>query len=307
MSTQGRNVETVTLDVVEARLAETLAAAAALGVRWKGSRFDSYLDIIQRRPRHWRRVDLDDQAVRNATRLEWEASSQAQQLIDASQVWPRLDQTALADKLRKVFQGPALPPDKGEDDAPRNYLLELTTAGLLGATAGFEVELSRHAEDLRVVLPNLGTFLVECKRPSGPASFRKNLTKLRRQLRGRLEKSEKGLFGFGVVALDRLVGVHTEFLGVRDRTHLIEVLDNVTRRYLRAVERYARNPMTNLGPRVALFGLVFSGSMLLRDEELVCSVSQMGTFFPGNEKNPLGQRVARALSGHVENARRSMK
>ncbi len=83
------------------RLEETLEAIAALGVSWRHTRFDHYLNVIRRLGE----LDKPTLLARPSKRLEWEALLQAIQLSEAAALFPSVPPEILAPKLETIMSG----------------------------------------------------------------------------------------------------------------------------------------------------------------------------------------------------------
>lgn len=190
-------------------LADTLSAMESFGVRWHGTRFHQYLKTLETESkREPRRVILSgEKETPNPEYISnlWEAASQSRQLAHTRKIWNTLDATLLGKKLAIVVKGRTLQPRGSEPDVSRNTLLELVTAWLLHDT-GFTVGLTDNGADVTASICGTGfsPFAVECKRPSGKKTIRKNFIALRKQLARRYAG---GLFehGIPVIGIDRVL------------------------------------------------------------------------------------------------------
>jgi len=171
-----------------------LRRVTALGPSWQGTRFESYLAIIDELIELEGRRRTDPDAYRafrddlHKQEVLFEGGSQLFQLELAATVWDRLDQNVLADKLEKILAGPVLPePATLGSDQPRDLLVELLAAAMM-ADCGFTPTISQNDEDLRASSPGRPDVFVECKRPASENSLPGALKKLRSQAWSRKEK-----------------------------------------------------------------------------------------------------------------------
>jgi len=178
-----------------------LDQVAALGVAWRDTRFEHYLQIIADHAILTREQILE----RPGTTLAAEALRQADQLTEASLLFPTLEKELLIEKLRAVVAGNDLHLAPDTDDRPRNTLFELMVGRILHEH-GFAVQLTKNQEDLVATHPALGQRVsIECKRPaycSTPEQVEKRLLKNLVGLRDQLKRRDRRNLRMGVVAMD---------------------------------------------------------------------------------------------------------
>lgn len=139
----------------------TLDHLASLGVSWKGTRFESYRELLRAAKARSYPRQIEWHAKKTELVAELEAIGQTIQLGCAVALRDHVDRRILADRLRHVLSGR---PEPTEDDKPRNTLLELAT-GFMLFHGGAQVELTTAREDLILRLPDAAPVPVECKRP----------------------------------------------------------------------------------------------------------------------------------------------
>jgi hypothetical protein len=251
---------------------ETLDRARELGVEWRGSRFDSYLAIIDELCQLEERRKTDPEAFvefhREIGRQEllFEGASQMIQLRLASKVWGRLERAVLSAKLKKIVGGPLMPvrgADQGEvTDEPRDTLVELLAAAIM-AEHGFEPGLTRVDEDLRLVLAGRPLIIAECKRPMGRETLPTALGSLRTQFWRR--KNQGATLCMPFVAAERI----EPFASLLTQAESAEELDLEVQRRIRAVIDEIRNicatvPGRSLGTLSPVGVVTFSGAVWVR-------------------------------------------
>ena len=158
-----------------------LSRVEAMGVPWRGSRFETYRAEVaaHKAPnRAFIEAYRKDEAKQ---RTSFEASAQILQLLLSETVWERLDPARLKAALRVIMEGPAI--DRGSDDRPRNTLAELVAAAHFADR--FDVSLTADAEDVRLEHEVIGQGAVESKRPKALKNMLPNLNEIGRQLRDR--------------------------------------------------------------------------------------------------------------------------
>jgi hypothetical protein len=238
--------------------------------------------------------------VPDKLKLFFDAASQGQQLADAALVWPTIDPTVAARKLKIILGGEALPPkDPAVEDGPRNTLFEFATARAL-QVKGFNVSLSAQEEDVIAAYDGLGTFAVECKSPTSPRSLPNNVKKVRRQLRERCLTGDR--LGFAVLGIERLLGLG----GTTPNTPTLAGLESAVSRTLRAEVQRVRSAERETGklffPTTPLCGVLLTTVVFTEDRGGIFTVSQMGLFLTGPGDAPLSKRVYDALSQTIVTA-----
>lgn len=262
-------------NLVEARKAwvDVLDRFQSFDLDWRGSRFETYLGIIDHLVELAERRKTDPDAYRefreNLGRQEllFEGASQMLQLEVASKVWDRLDRRILARKLTKVREGGPIPRARshGEDaaDEPRDTLVELQAAALM-AECGFEPALTANDEDLRLLLAGHPDVLAECKRPVGMDTLPTTLSKVRRQFWKR--QGQGASLCIPVLAVER---VH-RFAGALRRADTSESVDaEVLRRMEVTIEEIkkicAEVPKHGLGTLAPIGVVTFAGAVLVKE------------------------------------------
>lgn len=178
-----------------------LDQVAALGIVWRDTRFEHYLQVI------WDHAILTREQIleRPGTALVAEAVRQADQLTEASRLFPLLEKKLLIEKLHTIVAGDDLHLDPDTDDRPRNTLFELMVGRIL-AEHGFAVNLTKNQEDLVATHPALDRRIsIECKRPaycSTPEQVERRLLKNLVALRDQLKRRDRRNVRMGVVAMD---------------------------------------------------------------------------------------------------------
>lgn len=179
-----------------------LGRLESLGVAWKGTRFETYLRLLEDAVSRTYPRRIDWKNGRAEFLAELEAIGQTAQLACALQLRERVERDLLVERLRFVVSGRPIPTEV--DDKPRNTLLELT-AGYLLFHGGAGVELTTAREDLVIHLPGVPPIPAECKRPLGPWTVERNVKGARRQLEATRNRYPAG--GLVVFGLDRVAGV----------------------------------------------------------------------------------------------------
>jgi hypothetical protein len=226
----------------------------SLGVSWKGTRFQSYFDLLGAAASrsYPRRIEWHEKKSELVAELE--AIGQTIQLGCATALREHVDRPILVERLRHVMSGR---PEPTDDDKPRNTLLELAT-GFMLFHGGATVELTTAREDLVLRLPDVPPVPVECKRPLTGDSVERNVKKVRRQLESLRDRYPNG--GLAVFGLDRVAGMSGD-LGNADtpadlREAVRDVLDGGARNVARLggpkLERAA------LGVMTVLVGAIYS-------------------------------------------------
>lgn len=251
-------------DEIARSVREALEAVAALGIRWRGTRFDHYLRVVEEEAALTRAELL----AKPATTMTWEALRQADQLSEAADLFPHVSEEVLVEKLAIVFSGPDLHVDPERDDGPRNALFELMVGRIMWGY-GFRVELTRDAEDLILnhdAMPS--RISVECKRPAYCASVEeierrmvRNLQALRRQLMRR----DRGNVRMAVVAMDGLYRMRDHIAGGRDHETIKQSVRNALTEAVDGIRRINRERRLNLESGIDLGAVVLLG--LGQDDE----------------------------------------
>jgi hypothetical protein len=189
------------------RTREILAQIKAMGLDWKSpgsDRFVRYLEVLEliTNPPPGLFDTVNDKTD-DTRKLIMIGANQVLQLQLAAETFPHLDPDLLKRNLKKILAGPALP--QGNDDEPRDTLLEMVAAAN-ALDYGFKPSLTAVDEDVRLDHPTLGQGAIECKRPRGWKTLKKNLTKIGDQLRERETTGSK--YGIAVIGADRLLEVH---------------------------------------------------------------------------------------------------
>lgn len=281
------------------RLESVLDEVLQYGVRWRGTRFDAYLEVLREAasftypcPFPWR----DD---REKMRLFFEATSQIQQLVDAMRVLREAPSEVAKEKLEKALRGTLMPPtESDESDLPRNTLCEIATAVAL-KNKGFLVSLTTQDEDVRATYPGLVLpFVVECKRPTHAHSVKKNLKKIRRQLRDRQQAG--GSYGLAVIGIDRVVELPGATPGVERESELFARIDAELRREIGRIRKIDAGSKDKLFPYASIGGVLLTGSVFLADRGGMFTVSQMGLFCTAREDHHVSMTIKRALAATIE-------
>ena len=287
-------IDLETLASARQQWTETLDGARGLGVEWRGSRFETYLAIIDELIQLEVRRKTDPGAFADFRRdlrrqeLLFEAASQMIQLRLSSSVWGRLDRSILARKLRKVTSGLPLPPtvngaSDGADES-RDTLVELLAAALM-AESGFEPELTKTGEDVRFHLAGRPTIVAECKRPLSKETLPTTLSKLRKQFWDRKRKG--ATLCMPIIAVERI----EPFESILMKAESAKVLDGeVDRRIDEAIKEIRRIsaeiPRHGLGTLSPVGMVTFCGAALVRQP--MTHVDQFTTrkgFDTGPEEN----------------------
>jgi hypothetical protein len=129
-----------------------------------------------------------------------ESLIQTKQLLESRVAWRVLSPKRARKKLMVVAGGEVLPPP-GDQDKPRDTLLELVVATRLHKL-GLELEEPRATEDTHVHVPGLGTVVVETKRPTSMASVSPSLSKAAGQISQ--HPRDHGMIALGVERVLRL-------------------------------------------------------------------------------------------------------
>ncbi len=188
-----------------AQLARSAAKGVeALGIRYRGTRFQRYVEFLEEATRRTYPRSIDWNRDRSAQIYEAEAIGQCVQLASSLGLQGRVDPELLKERLNEIVSGRDVVDDEDADDPSRNKLLELTTGSMLDRQ-GFGVELIAAGEDLVLRVPDAPAVPIECKRPASMRSLERNVHKARRQLRSRLLRYPDG--GVIVIGLDRAAGV----------------------------------------------------------------------------------------------------
>lgn len=195
---------------------------ALLGVAWKGTRFETYLRLLEEAASRTYPRRIDWVKDRGELLVELEAIGQMAQLACATQLRERVERALLLDRLRYVVGGRPIPTEV--DDKPRNTLLELT-AGYLLFHGGAGVELTTAREDLVIHLPGVSPVPAECKRPLGPWTVERNVKGVRRQLEATRDRYPIG--GLAVFGLDRVAGVSGDLGNVARPEDLADAVKDV--------------------------------------------------------------------------------
>jgi len=211
-----------------------LDQVAVLGVNWHGTRFEHYLQTMKENAILTREQILE----RPGTTLAAEALRQADQLVEASLLFPTLEKTLLVEKLRTVVSGDDLHLDPDTDDRPRNTLFELMVGRILHEQ-GFAVQLTKNQEDLVATHPALEQRVsIECKRPAHCSTLeqvQKRLVKNLVGLRDQLKRRDRRNLRMGVVAMDgvyrlrdqTVMGSSHEEISSMLRKALAETVDHI--------------------------------------------------------------------------------
>jgi len=230
---------------------------AALGIDVDaGSRFAIYRDHLtaQHRPSKEFRAYMTTPGGR---RLAFEAGSQIMQLHFSSTIWEKLERAPLRALLREILEGP--PIDPGDDDRPRNKLLELVAA--VSFADKFSVSLVKNAEDVRLLSPDGKRGAVECKRPKTFDNILGSLNEIGRQLRTRSGSD----FGVAAIGGDRIAelasseGVEAETAEEADggMSDIATVIRHV-------VERKAQDEACTLLPSADYAVVILTAAVLVR-------------------------------------------
>ena len=256
-----------------------------MGVRWRGTRFDRYFDLM--------RLLVDGRptdVVRSTEEAELldEALVQASQLAQATALIATVDRVVLARKLSATMNGPDLQPIDSSDDMPRNVLFELS----VGATFldhGFSVSMTEEDEDLVVRHVNVPRLLVvECKRPAvsnGPsviAAFDRNLKRACRQLRER-NLAARGAAGVVVLGMDRVYGVARRRVSAATSGALAAAVQTALTEGAASARR--RIAASGYSQHVAFGALAFLGLGLAADEQVLYELRSMRLFRAGASKS----------------------
>lgn len=285
-------IERTSLKQFAAAYERVLGDLETHGVRWRGTRFDAYkrrilaaADLTYPGP-----VPFAGDAVGQAEFFE--GASQAQQLMDASNLLA-VDAPEVAARLRLVMAGQVLPPaDDEADDRPRNTLVELTTAALLHRRR-FSVRLPSAAEDVFLEIDDLLPFRVECKRPAHSGTLEKNLKRLRHQLRGRCADGKSR--GMAVVAVDRMLGF-VGGVGISpDGPGLLRYLTESMRDVIVTIQQLDVENRVRLAPTTPLAALLLVGAVFLSDPGYLVTVSQMGLSTTLPDSHKASRRIREAL------------
>lgn len=110
----------------------------ALGVRYRGTRFERYVRFLDEATRRSYPRVIDWKRDQQIQILETEAISQCVQLVSALGLSEHVEPELLKTKLTEIVSGHDVVEDEAVDDHPRNILLELTTASML-TQQGFTV------------------------------------------------------------------------------------------------------------------------------------------------------------------------
>jgi hypothetical protein len=241
------------------RVDRALAQVAALGVDWKSGRFGKYREelIAHRHPTPEFIAAVRADEARG--RLVFETATQLSQLVMASTVWDRLDAAPLRALLKEIVGGPAI--DPGDDDRPRNKLLELYAAAALAGTA-FGVSLVKDGEDVRLDHPVHGRGAVECKRPKSTKSILHHLNEAGSQLRARQQTGST--FGVVVIGGDRIAQLASQGHEAASADEADGALAQIARQICDAAERELSDPACELLPSIAYLHVVVPGAVLIR-------------------------------------------
>jgi hypothetical protein len=288
--------EAVRTAQIAAELRGAFAEIEEMNLSWRGTRFEDYLVIIEANQPGAARPDPTTKDGIRALRLDFEATTQTNQLLQSRRAWPILDSTILRGKLSEVLKGNPFPPAEREQDHPRNTLFELVTASNLSHNLGLEVELT-NAADARALIPGEGWFAVECKRPAGTeAGFKRNLSTIRAQLRTRRAEGDRG---FAVLGIDRDLGLTRGFGVVSNEADLRHRATTTMTGYINRIKALARqNPqLYKLYPTAHVAALNLSCSVFLAEIGLVTAVSLFTVFCPGGDEREPSRRVVATLEG----------
>lgn len=265
-----------------------LGRLSSLGVRWKGTRFETYRDLLLEAAARTYPRRIDWRNDRPALLEELEAIGQTIQLGCAVALRSHVDRKLLEERLRFVVGGRAIPTE--DDDKPRNTLLELTT-GFLLAHGGAGVDLTSAKEDLVVRLPGVPPLPVECKRPLADFTVERNVKTVRHQLEDIRDRYPLG--GLAVLGLDRVAGVSGELGNVDTPADLPKAVKEVLEDGAREIVGLGGEKLERaaVGVMTVLAGAVFS-----IDPPLPTAVLRIA-WLPLAPWNAERRRVQEALSG----------
>ncbi|WP_437607325.1 hypothetical protein WMF20_41965 [Sorangium sp. So ce834] len=282
------------MDEFVARFERVLNEVDLLGARWRGTRFDTYLQIMKEaasltypRPFPW-----EDEPEKK--RLFFEASSQIQQLVDAADIWRDIDPKVAKEKVIAIMSGQPMPPSGVAEDRPRNTLLEFATATAL-KRKGFIVDMTSQDEDIIATYPGLKEFVVECKRPTHAGALERNLRKLRHQLQERGKQGAR--YGLAVLGIDRVLELPGKTPNAADFQRFDSILDMTLREQIQNVRRVDRG---KLFPHAALGGVLVTTSVFLNDRGGLFTVSLMGLFCTGPEDHHTSMTIKYEIAKTIE-------
>jgi hypothetical protein len=276
-------------------LEDTLRKAEQFGVAWKGTRFAGYLRLWREAENRQYPVNLQGAEGDRLAEHLWEAASQAQQLIRSAPIWDEVKRDVLIEKLKKVFRGTESPPASGEDDEPRNILLELVTAGLL-KYSGFDVDLPREG-DVFAALPE-ADFVVECKRPASVKKLEASLKGIRRKLKER-RWQHPDRKGVAVVGIDRLTGIVGRSPHTRDLGSLQSALERKAQQLTEEIVRLA--PKTKLATQASFGCVILATAIFVESEKVLARAQQFSGFsLERGDRSPLANTFAAHFGGTIE-------
>jgi hypothetical protein len=234
----------------------SLSRLTELRMPWGQSRFGRYAEVL-------REVQTPRPST-DAKNLAFEAASQLMQLAFSVPCWSTADEPILRRTLKDILAGPLVA--IGDDDKPRNTLLEVLTASLL-MQHGFDVRLTINAEDAALHHPKLGQGAVECKRPAKLKNVFKSLKKIGKQLRSR--RAAGARFGIAVMGADRLVMSPSEQFIAATVEEVDDVTGEMSKDLARFVLQEAMIDGCDVAPAAEIAVVVLSGTVAVRQPRVL--------------------------------------
>lgn len=211
----------------------------------------------------------------------FEAYSQLGQLVMVERAAERLQSREFRQALSKISRGGYL--QETDDDIPRDTLLELVVAAVF-ADAGFDVELTTNAEDLRIDVPGLGWGIAECKRPRHRGTMLKNAREAVAQIGKRIRTDPSIQFGVPVLGLDLVMMPLSQPHAARNEKELDDALENEKARLINELTEGLQSESLQHFGYIPFGALSVSGAFFLKEESAMIVTTMFSHFVMGRDR-----------------------